>query len=226
MPLVNPYLPLYKRLGYIFVDEANIVEALTHRSASKQHNERLEFLGDALLGLVIAQRAFEKSPSLPEGKLTRRRSNLVKGETLAKVARELSLGDLIKLGPGEMKSGGRRRDSILADAVEAVLGAIYIESGLDAAALSIAKLFDKRIQALDPDEQIKDNKTQLQEYLQDKQLDLPGYQVAEIKGKDHAQTFTVKCDVAALKLHKIGVGKSRRIAEQEAAKQILESLSL
>ena len=169
---------------------------------------------------------FEKFPSLPEGKLTRMRSNLVKGETLAKVARELSLGDLIKLGPGEMKSGGRRRDSILADAVEAVLGAIYIESGLDAAALSIAKLFDKRIQALDPDEQIKDNKTQLQEYLQDKQLDLPGYQVAEIKGKDHAQTFTVKCDVAALKLHKIGVGKSRRIAEQEAAKQILESLSL
>ncbi|MFT4652398.1 MAG: ribonuclease-3 [Kangiellaceae bacterium] len=224
--MIDPYIKLLAHIDYTFKDVSLLRQALTHRSAAKKHNERLEFLGDAVLGLVIAQRVFEKFPSLPEGKLTRMRSNLVKGETLAKVARELSLGDLIKLGPGEMKSGGRRRDSILADAVEAVLGAIYIESGLDAAALSIAKLFDKRIQALDPDEQIKDNKTQLQEYLQGKQLDLPDYQVAEIKGKDHAQTFTVKCDVAALKLHKIGVGKSRRIAEQEAAKQILESLSL
>ncbi|MFT6269704.1 MAG: ribonuclease-3 [Alphaproteobacteria bacterium] len=224
--MIDPYIKLVAQIDYTFTDVALLQQALTHRSAAKKHNERLEFLGDAVLGLVIAQRVFEKFPTLPEGKLTRMRSNLVKGETLAKVARELSLGDLIKLGPGEMKSGGRRRDSILADAVEAVLGAIYVESGLDAATVSIDKLFDLRIKALDPDEQIKDNKTQLQEYLQGRQLDLPDYQVVEIKGKDHAQTFTVKCNVAALEVHKTGVGKSRRIAEQEAAKLILESLPL
>lgn len=224
--LIDPYIKLLARLGYTFSDATLLQQALTHRSASKKHNERLEFLGDAVLGLVIAQRVFEKFPKLPEGKLTRMRSNLVKGETLAKVARELSLGELIKLGPGEMKSGGRRRDSILADAVEALLGAIYVESGLDATTVAIDRLFERRIKALDPDEQIKDNKTQLQEYLQGRQLDLPQYQVIDIKGKDHAQIFTVKCDVLALNIDKTGVGKSRRIAEQEAAKQILESLPL
>jgi ribonuclease-3 len=224
--LIDPYIKLHAQLDYTFSDLVLLQQALTHRSAAKKHNERLEFLGDAVLGLVIAQRVFEKFPNLPEGKLTRMRSNLVKGETLAKVARELSLGDLIKLGPGEMKSGGRRRDSILADSVEAVLGAIYVESGLDAVTVTIDKLFENRINGLDPNVQIKDNKTQLQEYLQSRQFDLPDYEVVDIKGKDHAQTFTVKCDVSALKIHKTGVGKSRRIAEQEAAKQILESLSL
>jgi ribonuclease-3 len=224
--VVDPYIKLLTQLHYTFSDVSLLQQALTHRSAARKHNERLEFLGDAVLGLVIAQRVYEKFPNLPEGKLTRMRSNLVKGETLAKVARELSLGELMKLGPGEMKSGGRRRDSILADAVEAILGAIYVESGIDAVALTINKLFEKRIKALDPDEQIKDNKTQLQEYLQSRQLDLPDYKVTDIKGKDHAQMFTVKCIVHALKIHKIGAGKSRRIAEQEAAKQILEALPL
>lgn len=224
--MVDPYIKLLTQLHYTFSDVSLLQQALTHRSAARKHNERLEFLGDAVLGLVIAQRVYEKFPNLPEGKLTRMRSNLVKGETLAKVARELSLGELMKLGPGEMKSGGRRRDSILADAVEAILGAIYVESGIDAVALTINKLFEKRIKALDPDEQIKDNKTQLQEYLQSRQLDLPDYKVTDIKGKDHAQMFTVKCNVHALKIYKTGAGKSRRIAEQEAAKQILEALPL
>lgn len=224
--MIDPYIKLVRQIDYTFNDVALLQQALTHRSAAKKHNERLEFLGDAVLGLVIAQRVYEKFPNLPEGKLTRMRSNLVKGETLAKVARELTLGELIKLGPGEMKSGGRRRDSILADAVEAVIGAIYVESGLEAATCTIDKLFHERIKALDPNIQIKDSKTQLQEYLQSKQFDLPEYKVIDIKGKDHAQIFTVKCDVSALKVHKIGAGKSRRIAEQEAAKQILESLAL
>jgi ribonuclease-3 len=224
--LIDPYIKLVAQIDYTFSDITLLQQALTHRSAAKKHNERLEFLGDAVLGLVIAQRIYEKFPNLPEGKLTRMRSNLVKGETLAKVGRELSLGELLKLGPGEMKSGGRRRDSILADCVEAILGAIYIESGLKAAAHTIDKLFDKRIKALDPNVQIKDNKTQLQEYLQSRQLELPDYKVIDIQGKDHAQMFTVKCDVCSLKIHKIGEGKSRRIAEQEAAKQILEGLGL
>lgn len=222
--MIDPYRKLLIEVDYQFSDTALLRQALTHRSASKNHNERLEFLGDAVLGLVIAQRVYEKFPNLPEGKLTRMRSNLVKGETLAKLARELDLGGLIKLGPGEMKSGGRRRDSILADSVEALLGAIYIDAGLEAVTKSIDKLFDNRIKALDPNEQIKDNKTQLQEFLQGKQLDLPEYMVTDIKGKDHAQTFTVLCKVVAFDMHKTGVGKSRRIAEQEAAKLILENL--
>jgi len=215
---------LLKQINYQFKDEGLLKQALTHRSASKKHNERLEFLGDAVLGLVIAQRVYEKFPDLPEGKLTRMRSNLVKGETLAKVARELSLGELIKLGPGELKSGGHRRDSILADAVEAIIGAIYLDSGFDDAAATIHTLFAERILKLDPKVQIKDNKTQLQEYLQSRQFDLPDYKVTNISGKDHAQTFTVKCDVPSLNLQQVGVGRSRRIAEQEAAKLVLEKI--
>lgn len=222
--MIDRYRKLLIEVEYQFSDTSLLSQALTHRSASKNHNERLEFLGDAVLGLVIAQRVYEKFPNLPEGKLTRMRSNLVKGETLAKVARELDLGVLIKLGPGEMKSGGRRRDSILADSVEALLGAIYIDAGLDAVTKSIDKLFENRIKALDPNEQIKDNKTQLQELLQGKQLDLPEYDVTDIQGKDHAQTFTVICKVSAFNIQQTGVGKSRRIAEQEAAKLILENL--
>lgn len=223
--MINPYIKLLKQIAYTFNDEKLLKQALTHRSAAKVHNERLEFLGDAVLGLVIAQRVYEKFPDLPEGKLTRMRSNLVKGETLAKVARELKLGELIKLGPGELKSGGHRRDSILADAVEAIIGAVYLDSGIDSATTTIDTLFAERILKLDPSVQIKDSKTQLQEYLQSRQIDLPDYQVVEISGKDHAQTFTVKCDVPALKIKHVGVGRSRRIAEQEAAKMVLENIN-
>ncbi|WP_371195789.1 ribonuclease III [Glaciecola sp. SC05] len=224
-PLNSPnYGPLYQALDYQFDDKVLFEQALTHRSAYKDHNERLEFLGDAVLGLCIAEMLYEKFPLQPEGKLTRMRSNLVKGDTLASIARELDLGSLIRLGSGEMKSGGHRRDSILADAVEALLGAIYLEAGLEATKQSIAKLFNSRIEKLDPNLQIKDNKTQLQEYLQSRQLPLPEYEVINISGKDHAQTFEVCCKVESMSLSQSATGKSRRIAEQKAAKSILETI--
>lgn len=219
------YNGLFQALDYQFEDMALLEQALTHRSASKKHNERLEFLGDAVLGLCIAQKVYEKFPKQPEGKLTRMRSNLVKGDTLASIARELELGPLIHLGSGEMKSGGHRRDSILADAVESLLGAIYLESGLDATANTILKLFQSRIEQLDPNVQIKDNKTQLQEYLQSRQHPLPIYEVINTSGKDHAQIFEVRCTVEALSLSQSASGRSRRIAEQKAAKSILEKLN-
>lgn len=225
MPLVNPYLPLYKTIGYTFINEANIVEALTHRSASKQHNERLEFLGDAILGMVIANVLYQRFPTQPEGQLTRMRSSLVKGDTLAEVAREFSLGDLLLLGPGELKSGGFRRDSILADAVEAIIGAIYLESGIDKCEALVLDWFAPRINALDPEAVSKDDKTRLQEYLQANKHPLPLYEVIEIKGKSHDQTFYVECKVVGIEKAVMGKGNSRRRAEQKAAKQAFEKLT-
>ncbi|MGS2721896.1 ribonuclease III [Paraglaciecola aestuariivivens] len=225
MPIVNPYLPLYKRIGYTFADAANLTAALTHRSASKKHNERLEFLGDAILGMVIAKALYQRFPKQPEGKLTRMRSSLVKGDTLAEVAREFELGDLLLLGPGELKSGGFRRDSILADAVEAIIGAIYLEAGMETCESLVLAWFDQRIQALDPEAVSKDHKTRLQEYLQGKKLPLPLYEVTEIKGKSHDQTFYVACTVEGIKAPIMGRGNSRRKAEQRAAKQAFEILT-
>ncbi len=225
MSLVNPYLPLYKRLGYTFADEVNIVEALTHRSASKLHNERLEFLGDAILGMVIAKALYQRFPKQPEGKLTRMRSSLVKGDTLAEVAREFELGELLLLGPGELKSGGFRRDSILADAVEAIIGAIYLEAGMDKCEALILNWFASRLKALDPEAVSKDDKTRLQEYLQANKHPLPLYEVTEIKGKSHDQTFYVECNVVGIEKAVIGKGNSRRRAEQKAAKQAFEKLT-
>jgi ribonuclease-3 len=225
MRLVNPYLHLYKRLGYTFANEANIVEALTHRSVSKQHNERLEFLGDAILGMVIAKVLYQRFPKQPEGKLTRMRSSLVKGDTLAEVAREFELGELLLLGPGELKSGGFRRDSILADAVEAIIGAIYLEAGMDKCEALILDWFASRLKALDPEAVSKDDKTRLQEYLQANKHPLPLYEVTEIKGKSHDQTFYVECNVAGIDKAVIGKGHSRRRAEQKAAKQAFEKLT-
>ncbi|WP_395340978.1 ribonuclease III [Ningiella sp. W23] len=219
------YAPLYESIGHVFNDISLLEQALTHRSAGKRHNERLEFLGDAVLGMCIADSLYEKFPEQPEGTLTRMRSNLVKGATLADIARELNIGGLLKLGSGEMKSGGHRRDSILADCVEALLGAIYLESGIDAVRGVIAKLYKERIEQLDPNVQIKDSKTQLQEYLQSRRLELPAYNVVKVTGKDHAQTFTVSCDVHELQLNAQAIGKSRRIAEQKAAHLIIEKLS-
>jgi ribonuclease-3 len=210
---MNPYIRLDKVLGYTFEDEALLEQAFTHRSAAKIHNERLEFLGDAVLGMVVADLLYQQFPEQPEGKLTRMRSSLVKGDTLALIAKEHDFGALLKLGSGEMKSGGHRRSSTLADAVEAVIGAIFLEAGIDAAKDAIIKLFASRIAKLDPHRQIKDNKTQL-----------PNYEVVSISGKDHAQTFEVDCTVEPLNTSQIGKGKSRRQAEQNAAKQTLEKL--
>lgn len=225
MSLINPYLSLYKRLGYTFVNKANLIAALTHRSASKQHNERLEFLGDAILGMVIAKVLYQRFPKQPEGKLTRMRSSLVKGDTLAEVAREFELGELLLLGPGELKSGGFRRDSILADAVEAIIGAIYLEAGMDKCEALILDWFALRLKDLDPEAVSKDDKTRLQEYLQSKKHPLPLYEVTDIKGKSHDQTFYVACHVEGLKDAVVGQGNSRRRAEQKAAKQALEKLT-
>lgn len=225
MQIVNPYLPLYKRIGYTFVEAANLTQALTHRSVGKQHNERLEFLGDAILGMIIANALYQRFPKQPEGKLTRMRSSLVKGDTLAEVAREFDLGELLLLGPGELKSGGFRRDSILADAVEAIIGAIYLEAGIDTCEALVVEWFTPRINALDPEAVSKDDKTRLQEYLQAKKQPLPLYEVTEIKGKSHDQTFYVECNVAGLKNVVIGNGNSRRRAEQQAAKQAFEKLT-
>lgn len=223
--MIDKYIRLLKHIQYEFSDINLLSLAFTHRSAAKLHNERLEFLGDAVLGLVIAQKVYDKYPQLPEGKLTRMRSNLVKGETLAHIARELDLGSLLLLGQGEKKSGGRRRDSILADAVEALIGAVYIDSNIDKTTKVIEVLFQERIDALDPNVQIKDCKTQLQELLQARQNSLPLYEVSEITGKDHAQTFTVLCSIKTLDLQSAGSGRSRRIAEQDAAKQMLKKMS-
>jgi ribonuclease-3 len=221
---IDKYAHLCRTLGYKFADESLLEQALTHRSAAKQHNERLEFLGDAVLGMVVANMLYMKFPNTPEGKLTRMRSTLVKGDTLAELGREAKVGELLKLGPGELKSGGNRRSSILADSMEALLGAIYLEAGIDTVETVILGLWKDRIAALNPNEHPKDAKTRLQEFLQSRRLGLPRYDVVEIVGKDHAQTFVVHCLVESLPEPVKGIGTSRRKAEQQAAEATLEKL--
>jgi len=219
------YVRLEKVLGYQFKQQTNLVMALTHRSAGSKHNERLEFLGDAVLGMVIAEKLYKLFPDVPEGNLTRLRSSIVKGDTLADVAREFDLGEYLILGSGELKSGGFRRSSILADAVEAIIGAVYLESGLEVVEPLILSWFADRIKKLDPNEHPKDDKTRLQEYLQGRKLPLPSYTVTEITGKSHDQDFVVECEVPKLPDVVVGKGKSRRKAEQQAARVALEKLT-
>ena len=221
---IDRYARLSQRLGYQFNNVELLQQALTHRSAAKQHNERLEFLGDAVLGMVVAQALFKRFPTVPEGKLTRMRSTLVKGDTLAELGREADVGELLKLGPGELKSGGHRRSSIIADAMEAILGAIYLEAGLDTTAEVILRLWQSRIDKLDPNEHPKDAKTRLQEFLQSRKLPLPVYEVIDISGKDHDQPFVVHCQIESLGKPMKGTGTSRRKAEQHAARNALEKL--
>lgn len=221
---IDKYARLSRLLDYRFKDEALLEQALTHRSAAKKHNERLEFLGDAILGMVIADALFVRFPTVPEGKLTRMRSTLVKGDTLAEMAKDAGVGELLKLGQGELKSGGHRRSSILADAVEAILGAIYLDADIDTVRAVILRLWASRIDRLDPNEHPKDSKTRLQEYLQSRREPLPVYEVVNISGKDHAQSFEVSCKVSQLDKPVMGVGNSRRKAEQQAAKETLEKL--
>ena len=210
-----------KHFGYSFNDHARLKQALTHRSAAKLHNERLEFLGDAILGMVIAELLYQRFPDQPEGKLTRMRASLVKGVTLANIAQRVGLGDYLFLGPGEMKSGGHRRASILADVVEAILGAIYLDSDMQTAQTVTLHILKQDIDALDPDQTAKDSKTQLQEFLQSRKLALPSYEVISVSGKEHDQTFVVSCQSAASNEVTKGSGPSRRRAEQDAALQML-----
>jgi ribonuclease-3 len=213
-----------RRLGYRFRDPALLEAALTHRSASRTNYERLEFLGDSVLNFAVALLAFRGFPDAPEGDLSRFRAALVSSPTLAAVGLSLDLGDQLRLGGGELKSGGFRRDSILADSLEAVLGAIYLDGGTDAAHAVIERLFGDRLRELPSAETLKDPKTRLQEELQARGLPLPRYLLDEVGGEAHEQWFVASCACAELGLHGSGRGSSRRRAEQEAAQRVLEAL--
>ena len=213
-----------RMIGYTFKDETLLDLALTHRSAATGNNERLEFLGDSILSLVISTRLYSQFTMSDEGVLSRLRASLVKGETLSKLAKDIGLGDYIQLGSGELKSGGFRRASILADAFEAVIGAIYLDGGIEAASTFILSQFEKRLVEIDPNEVNKDPKTRLQEYLQARNQPLPIYTVELIEGKSHDQTFTVNGEVEVIKQVIKGKGKSRRFAEQQVAEKILDIL--
>ncbi|MCP4989968.1 MAG: ribonuclease III [Colwellia sp.] len=212
---------LTKKLGYEFNKPSLLVQALTHRSAKGDHNERLEFLGDSILGFVIAEALYEKFPKHDEGDLTRMRSSLVKGVTLAEVARDFDLGECLILGPGELKSGGHRRESILEDAIEAIIGAVYLDSNIDRCKALILDWFEKRLTVIKPGNEQKDPKTRLQEFLQGRKIPLPSYEVIDTTGQSHNQEFTVRCQTSVINETVIAKGTSRRKAEQAAAQQIL-----
>jgi len=212
-------------LEYTFKKEALLTEALTHRSAASVNNERLEFLGDGILNFVIADCLFEQYADVQEGDLSRLRASLVNKDSLADIARILQLGQYIKLGSGELKSGGRRRDSILADAVEAIFGAVYIDSGFDTCRDLILRLFAEKLQNMPDVQTLKDPKTCLQELLQSRRYPLPAYTVLEITGKAHNQLFKVECSIEDLNCITCAQGRSRRKAEQAAAKLAIEQVS-
>jgi ribonuclease-3 len=213
-----------ERLNYEAHDLALFRAALTHRSAAGENNERLEFLGDAVLNLALAHRLYQAFPRADEGDLSRLRARLVSREPLAEIALALGVGETLQLGSGELRSGGFRRQSILADALEALCGAIYLDGGLAAVEPLVARLFAARIAALPEPEALKDPKTRLQEYLQARSLTLPRYLILGVEGEDHAQTFRVACEVPGLALRVEGGGSSRRRAEQQAAQAMLEAL--
>jgi len=216
---------LLKQLQYQFQDPQLLQQALTHRSADVRNNERLEYLGDAILSFVIAEALFERFPQVKEGKLSRLRASLVKGVTLAEIGRELSLGEVLILGPGELKSGGYRRESILADTVEAILGAVYLDSGIAQVKSLILSLYDERLTSIDVDEVIKDPKTRLQELLQSRKQPLPLYSVNEVKTTaQQSPLFEASCQVALLDKVVMAKGSSHRKAEQKSAQRALTLL--
>ena len=215
---------LQDRLGHAFDDPDLLDQALTHRSRGARNNERLEFLGDAVLGFIVAELLYQSEPDAHEGRLTRLRAHLVRRETLAAIARDLSLGECLRLGPGELKSGGRRRDSILADAFEAVIGAVYLDAGLDPCRRILGDLYGDRLESAARAMGLKDAKTRLQESLQARGLALPQYTVVKLEGAPHDQHFTVECLVEGMPAPVTGTGASRRKAEQDAAGRALEAL--
>lgn len=223
-PQKGEWVALQKALGYTFREPKWLERALTHRSFSADHNERLEFLGDAVLGLAVSTALVSRWSELPEGDLSRLRANLVKQPTLAALAQRLGLEKLLRLGSGELQSGGRQRPSILADALEALLGAIYSDGGFEAATLVVEKLYSDWLTQDKLDAMGKDPKTALQEWLQGRKMALPTYQVLGTVGLAHEQTFLVSCRVEALDLETRGEGNSRREAEQQAARAMLPAL--
>lgn len=213
-------------LGYRCRDSGLLTAALTHRSAGGTNNERLEFLGDGVLNCVIADHLYRKYPGAQEGELSRLRARIVRRESLADVAAQIGLGEQLILGAGELRSGGFRRSSILADALEALFGAIYLDGGFDAACGAIEHVMAPQLAKLAAVAELKDPKTRLQEYLQARGLQLPVYGVDQVMGENHQQIFIVSCDVAALGLRGSGTGPSRRAAEQHAAEQVLAVIAV
>jgi len=216
---------LKNSLDYEFNDVRLLEQALTHRSAPGANNERFEFLGDAVLELVISEVVFRAHPMAPEGDLSRLRSSLVKDTSLAALAADLGVGDYLIMGGGERKTGGHRRKSILADALEAIFGAVYLDAGFDAARTVIERTFGDRLHEFPPVDELRDPKTRLQEWLQGRQLGLPEYDLVEVTGQAHRQRFEVGCKVAGLETTTTGTGTSRRNAEQRAAMKMLQELS-
>ena len=223
--LPDPLDPLQQRLGHSFENISLLKQALTHRSLGACNNERLEFLGDSILNFVIADEVYHRRPDSPEGDLSRLRATLVRGLTLAEVAKEWKLGDVIQLGGGEMKAGGHHRDSILADAVEAVLGAAFLDAGFARVREVILRHWQSRLTNLPSAESLKDPKTRLQEWLQSRSLALPEYETVHTSGADHDRSFVVECRLRDPKVSAQGRGTSRRKAQQAAARQVLALLA-
>ncbi len=217
---------LQRAIGYRFQDINLLTLALTHRSFGGRNNERLEFLGDSVLNFIIAEYLYRRFDEAREGQLSRLRARMVKGVTLAEIAREFNLGEYLRLGSGELKSGGFRRESILADALESIIGAIYLDSGFDVCTERVLSWFEQRLGLLNLKDTTKDSKTRLQEYLQARQLNLPRYEVISVQGEAHAQTFHVRCMVESLDNPTEGTGSSRRVAEQKSAKKALAELGV
>jgi len=221
----DPRSLLLALLGDVSLRADLLQQALTHRSAGPVNNERLEFLGDALLGLVIAEALWRRFPAADEGELSRRRASLVNQESLARVARGLHLGDYLRLGSGEARTGGHTRDSILADALEAMIGAVYLDKGFTAARDMLLRVFEQPLANLAEADAVKDPKTRLQEMLQSVRRPLPDYEVVDISGQPHAQRFAVRCTLADEARTTLGQGTSRRRAEQDAAERMLALLT-
>jgi len=218
------YDALQERLGHRFRDARLLVQALTHRSHSTPHNERLEFLGDGILNCIVAAELYTRFTHLREGDLSRLRASLVREQRLHELASALALGDHLRLGEGELKSGGFRRPSILADALEALIGAVYLDAGFDAVREVVVRLYRPLLETLDAKGADKDPKTRLQEWLQSRKYALPQYSVIATRGAAHDQRFEVECVVRELELRTVGTGTSRRLAEQEAARMAFERL--
>jgi len=215
---------LSKRLPYKFVDQSLLSQALTHRSYSAQNNERLEYLGDGALNFIIANQLYKRFATLDEGDLSRLRAQLVKEATISEIAFSLDLGDALKLGEGELKSAGWRRPSILADALEAIIGAVYLDGGFLAAEALVLHLYAEKLSTIDPKVIDKDPKSLLQELLQGKKVAVPEYAVVHTGGEAHAQVFIVECFIQKMDIRTVGEGTSRRIAEQQAAQLALQAL--
>jgi ribonuclease-3 len=221
---MDALIALQYRLGHRFADAALLQRALTHRSAGAEHNERLEFLGDAVLQTAISTLLYARFGDSDEGDLTRVRAHLVREDSLARVALALGLPEVLRVSEGEARGGGARRPSILADALEAVIGATFLDAGYGAAQALVERLFGEVIAGTEVDSWSKDAKTELQEWLQARKLSVPAYRIVATRGQSHAQTFDVECAVPALGLAEHGEGKSRRAAEQDAARRMLISL--